>query len=97
MNAKKCVLDENKICDDCGECNYCDLNPFKICDNCGKCIGMNEEYREIKIDEIMSAVQKRNPFRVTNIITNTVIAVIHASAMMTVIVNSFACGVHIPC
>ena len=52
MNAKKCVLDENKICDDCGECNYCDLNPFKICDNCGKCIGMNEEYREIKIDEI---------------------------------------------
>lgn len=54
MSVKKCVLNENKICDDCGECNYCDLNPFKICDNCGKCIGMDEEYREIKIDEIMS-------------------------------------------
>lgn len=53
MSAKKCVLNENKLCDDCGECNYCDLNPFKICDNCGKCIGMDEEYREIKIDEIM--------------------------------------------
>lgn len=52
MSAKKCVLDENKFCDDCGECDYCDLNPFKICDNCGKCIGLNEEYRELKIDEI---------------------------------------------
>ena len=91
MNAKKCVLDENKICDDCGECNYCDLNPFKICDNCGKCIA------KLKLMKLCSAVQKRNPFRVTNIITNTVIAVIRASAMMTVIVNSFACGVHIPC
>lgn len=49
---KKCVLDENKICNDCGECNYCDLNPFKICDNCGKCISSNDEYREIKIDKI---------------------------------------------
>ena len=61
MNVKKCVLDENKICDDCGECNYCDLNPFKICDNCGKCIGMNEEYREIKIDEIMLGGSKKKP------------------------------------
>ena len=50
--SKKCVLDEEKICDDCGECEYCDLNPFKRCDNCGKCIDSGNEYREIKIDEI---------------------------------------------
>lgn len=50
--SKKCVLDEEKICDECGECDYCDLNPFKRCDNCGKCIDSGDEYREIKIDEI---------------------------------------------
>lgn len=53
MSAKKCVLDENKLCDDCGECDYCDLNPFKRCDNCGRCIGSDEEYRELKIDDIV--------------------------------------------
>lgn len=53
MASKMCVLNEKKICDDCGECDYCDLNPFKICDNCGKCIGMDKEYREIKIDDVL--------------------------------------------
>lgn len=53
MSAKKCVLDDRKMCDDCGECDYCDLNPFKICDNCGKCIGEGEEYRELKIDDMI--------------------------------------------
>ncbi len=52
MAAKFCVLDENKICNNCGECDYCDLNPFKKCDNCGKCIDSDDEYRELKIDEI---------------------------------------------
>ena len=50
--SKICVLDETKMCNDCGECDYCDLNPFKICDNCGKCIDSDKEYNEIKIDEI---------------------------------------------
>ena len=49
---KMCVLDDKKLCNDCGECDYCDLNPFKICDNCGKCIDTDEEYKEIKIDKI---------------------------------------------
>lgn len=53
MSVKKCVLDERKICDDCGDCDYCDLNPFKICDNCGKCIGFDEEFREINIDDVV--------------------------------------------
>jgi len=52
----KCVLDEEKICDDCGECDMCDLDPSKICDNCGACIDQyntNEKgYIDIPIDKI---------------------------------------------
>jgi hypothetical protein len=49
MNKKVlCVLDENKICDDCGECNRCDLDPNKICDNCCKCIAMEDEGNEFR-------------------------------------------------
>ncbi len=57
--AKMCILQDNKICDECGECDYCDLNPFKKCDNCGKCIESEDEYRELKIDEIIINKNKR--------------------------------------
>lgn len=49
---KMCVLEDNKICNECGDCSYCDLNPFKQCTNCGRCIDSGEEYRELKIDGI---------------------------------------------
>ncbi len=49
---KMCVLDENKVCDECWDCIRCDLNPKKICDNCGECIGMDADIRAIKIDAI---------------------------------------------
>ena len=50
---KACILDENKLCTDCGECNRCDLDPNKICDNCMKCIQTSDaEYCEILIDDI---------------------------------------------
>lgn len=45
---KVCVLDDNKICDDCGECNRCDLDPEKICDNCCRCIAMEDEGKEFR-------------------------------------------------
>ena len=51
--AKVCVLDENKLCDDCGECNMCDLDPNKICDNCMKCLKTGADYAAIEIDEII--------------------------------------------
>lgn len=35
---KKCILYDGKVCNDCGECNRCDIDPNKICDNCGKCL-----------------------------------------------------------
>lgn len=35
---KKCMLEENKRCDNCLECDICDLDANKICDNCALCI-----------------------------------------------------------
>lgn len=48
-----CVLDETKICDDCGECAVCDLDPNKLCDNCMKCVQSGADYSAIEIDEII--------------------------------------------
>ena len=50
---KRCVLDETKICDDCGQCNVCDLDPDKICDNCMRCLNTGADYNAIEIDEII--------------------------------------------
>lgn len=58
---KMCVLEENKVCDECGECDYCDLNPFKKCTNCGRCIDSGEAYRELKIDEVILPGKRKKP------------------------------------
>ena len=50
---KYCILDETKLCDDCGECSVCDLDPNKICDNCMKCLQSGADYRAIEIDDIL--------------------------------------------
>ncbi len=52
---KMCVLDETKICDECGECQRCDLDPNKICDNCMKCVNSGADYTAIEIDEIIDS------------------------------------------
>lgn len=49
---EKCVLDEEKVCDGCGECEICDIDPNKICDNCGKCLDIRDD-AIIKIDKII--------------------------------------------
>ncbi len=54
--AKQCVLDENKQCVECGECDRCDLDPKKMCDNCGKCVGMDADIRAIGIDAVSEEV-----------------------------------------
>ena len=51
MERKMCVLDDEKECDGCMECEVCDLDPTKICDNCGKCLNIRE-YAAIKIDKV---------------------------------------------
>lgn len=45
---RMCLLDETKVCDDCGECDRCDLDPNKICDNCCRCIAMEDEGKEFR-------------------------------------------------
>lgn len=50
---EKCILDESKLCNDCGECDRCDLDSNKICDNCGKCIGLDADSRAIEIEDVV--------------------------------------------
>ena len=51
--SKNCIFDKDKICDNCGECDRCDLDKNKKCNNCGKCLEMEGcDSRAIKIDEI---------------------------------------------
>ncbi|MEG1605948.1 MAG: hypothetical protein RR452_08095, partial [Clostridia bacterium] len=53
MNARMCLLDEDKVCTNCGECERCDLDPNKICDNCMKCVKKSDaDYLAIEIDEL---------------------------------------------
>lgn len=51
MERIKRVLDETKDCDNCMECEICDLDPNKICDNCGKCLNI-QDYATIKIEKV---------------------------------------------
>jgi len=55
MPQKFCVLDETKLCTDCGACDRCDLDPNKICDNCMKCLEEEggDGYRSLKVGKIM--------------------------------------------
>lgn len=51
-----CILKTTKLCDDCGECDICDLDRTKMCDNCGKCMeNGNSDYREVLVDHIYDA------------------------------------------
>ena len=53
MERKACLLYDDRMCSDCGECTRCDLNPDKLCDNCMKCLGNSDaDYTAIEIDEI---------------------------------------------
>ncbi|MGM0470735.1 MAG: hypothetical protein ACQEQI_00400 [Bacillota bacterium] len=46
----ECVL-EDKICINCGRCDYCDLDETKICDNCMECIE-DEGFRAVEITDV---------------------------------------------
>lgn len=50
---RRCVLDNQKPCVECGECTRCDLDPNKICDNCMKCVKSDADYLAVEIDEII--------------------------------------------
>lgn len=52
MPQKNCEIYEDKICDNCGDCEICDLDPNKKCDNCGKCIE-GFDYTGIQVDDLV--------------------------------------------
>ena len=55
MERKLFLIDDEKFCDECGECTRCDLDPNKLCDNCMKCIESGADYNAIEIDEIIES------------------------------------------
>lgn len=57
-----CILYDNKVCDDCGECNMCDLEPSKVCDSCGKCINSDEDYSVYELDMNIEYTDSRDDF-----------------------------------
>ncbi|MBU3160632.1 hypothetical protein KPL37_12835 [Clostridium frigoris] len=51
--SKNCIFNNKKICNDCGDCEVCELNSNKKCDNCGKCLELEGfDVKAIKIDEV---------------------------------------------
>ena len=52
---KWCELVDGKLCNECGECQKCDLDPEKICDNCMKCVNTGADYSAIEIGEIIES------------------------------------------
>lgn len=51
---KKCIFDDNLECNDCGDCEVCELDKNKICDNCGKCLEMEGyDSKSIIIDKVI--------------------------------------------
>jgi len=51
--SKNCIFNVKRICNDCGECEVCELNSNKKCDNCGKCLELEGyDVKAIKIDEV---------------------------------------------
>ncbi|MBC2581375.1 hypothetical protein [Clostridium sp. DJ247] len=54
MNREYCIFKTSKPCNNCGECDRCDLNSSKLCNNCGKCLeAQGFDMKAIKIDEIV--------------------------------------------
>lgn len=51
---KRCVLDDTKLCIDCGECNRCDLDPNKICDNCCKCLEIELPFASVPVADVVT-------------------------------------------
>ena len=51
--SKNCIFNDKKVCNNCGECEVCELNSNKKCNNCGKCLELEGyDVKAIKIDEV---------------------------------------------
>jgi len=51
--SKNCIFNDKKICNNCGECEICELNSNKKCNNCGECLELEGyDVKAINIDEV---------------------------------------------
>lgn len=66
MQKKQCMLEDDKVCDNCCECNICDLDNKKMCDNCAKCIDYSTDYKSIEIDEIILATDLKRKLQLVD-------------------------------
>ena len=55
-----CII-EDRLCTECGECDYCEINADKICDNCCQCLSSEADFRGIDIDEILINTEDAKP------------------------------------
>ena len=55
--SKMCMLEENKVCDNCCECYICSINSSKLCDNCGKCLE-STDYSIVLTDDVLWAPEE---------------------------------------
>lgn len=54
MRKEYCIFEEAKKCNDCGQCDICDLNSSKKCNNCGKCLEMEGiDTKAVKIASVI--------------------------------------------
>lgn len=54
-----CIFDYNKLCNNCGECDRCDIDPNKKCNNCGECLEEGGyDMKAIKIDKVVMDDEK---------------------------------------
>ncbi|WML34999.1 hypothetical protein [Clostridium sp. OS1-26] len=65
MKREVCIFSNKKSCNDCGECEKCDLNANKKCNNCGKCLEMEGyDMKAIKIDEIIEDELEQKDYKI---------------------------------
>lgn len=61
---KKCIFSSVKECNECGNCNICDLNSEKKCDNCAKCMELEGidtkaiDFTAIQSEEVKATSKK---------------------------------------
>ena len=60
MKQKECILYEGKICNNCRECDICDLDSSRYCNNCGACISTPYDYSGILIDDILCDIENQD-------------------------------------
>lgn len=66
MEKKLCILEDNKLCDNCCECDTCDLEPTKVCDNCARCLDVEKEYRTYTVDDLVKVEESHKKARLQN-------------------------------